>query len=89
MIFQGIRTSIAKKPSSIVIFQGGGVGPPVLPPGSVHVFIIMLLLFFQEDHVITHKRKEQFAKYDRFLKRFEHSKALDAALDVSHIDKAK
>ena len=34
--------------------------------------------------MITHKRKEQFAKYDRFLKRFEHSKALDAALDVSH-----
>ena len=39
--------------------------------------------------MITHKRKEQFAKYDRFLKRFEHSKALDAALDVSHIEKAK
>ena len=43
-----------------------------------------VVLFLQEDHVITHKRKEQFAKYDRFLKRFEHSKALDAALDVSH-----
>ena len=38
MIFQGIRTSIAKKPYIFVIFYGGsggggggGVGPPVPP----------------------------------------------------------
>ena len=37
MIFQGIRTSIAKKPYIFVIFQGGGgVEPPVLPSGSAH-----------------------------------------------------
>ena len=35
MIFQGIRTSIAKKPYIFVIFQGG-VEPPVLPSGSAH-----------------------------------------------------
>ena len=34
---------------------------------------------------MVHKRKEQLAKYDRFFKRFEHSKALDAALNVSYI----
>ena len=33
--------------------------------------------------MVEHKRKEQLAKYDRFFKRFEHSKALDAVLDVS------
>ena len=35
MIFQGIRTSIAKKPYICVIFQGGS-GPPVPPSGSAH-----------------------------------------------------
>ena len=36
MIFQGIRTSIAKKPFIFVIFQGGGSGPPV-PPLEPHM----------------------------------------------------
>ena len=37
MIFQGIRTSIAKKPYIFVIFHGGGgMEPPVLPSGSAH-----------------------------------------------------
>ena len=43
----------------------------------------MGVLFFQHDQVIEHKKKEQLAKYDRYFKRFEYSKALDAALDVS------
>ena len=34
--FQGIRTSIAKKPYIFVIFQGGS-GPPVPPSGSANV----------------------------------------------------
>ena len=40
VIFQGIRTSIAKKPYTFVIFQGGP-GPPTPPPpasGSAHVY---------------------------------------------------
>ena len=36
VIFQGIQTSIAKKPNIIVIFQGGS-GPPVPSSGSPHV----------------------------------------------------
>ena len=35
MVFLGIRTSIARKPCSVVIFQGGGSGPPI-PSGSAH-----------------------------------------------------
>ena len=31
VIFQGIRTNIAKKLNIFVIFQGGGSGPPVHP----------------------------------------------------------
>ena len=37
----------------------------------------------QDDFVVAHQRREQLSKYDRFFKKFEHSKALDAALDVS------
>ena len=33
--FQGIQTSIAKKPYIFVIFQGGS-GPPVPPSGSAY-----------------------------------------------------
>ena len=37
VIFQGIRTSIAKKPYIFVIFQEGGwSGPPCPPPGFAH-----------------------------------------------------
>ena len=32
---------------------------------------------------MEHQRKAQLAKYDKYFKRFEHTKALDAALDVS------
>ena len=36
--FQGIQTSIAKKPEIFVIFQGGGVGPdPLSPPLDPHM----------------------------------------------------
>ena len=35
VIFQGIRTSIAKNPYIFVIFQGGSL-PPVPPSGSAH-----------------------------------------------------
>ena len=37
--FQGIRTSIAKKPYILDIFQGGGPDPPLSPSGSAHVTI--------------------------------------------------
>ena len=38
MIFQGIRTSIAKKPYIFVIFQGGWGGPdPLFPPLDPHM----------------------------------------------------
>ena len=40
--FQGIRTSIAKKPYIFVIFQGGGSGPPVPHPGSAHEVSMIL-----------------------------------------------
>ena len=33
--------------------------------------------------MVQHKRKEKLASYDKYFKKFEHSKALDAALDVS------
>ncbi|ELU13410.1 hypothetical protein CAPTEDRAFT_172738 [Capitella teleta] len=36
----------------------------------------------QEDHVIEHKRREHLEKYDKYFKKFEYSKALDAALDM-------
>ena len=35
--FQGIRTSIAKKPYIFVIFSGGGVWTPCPPSGSAYV----------------------------------------------------
>ena len=41
------------------------------------------MLLPQDDLVVEHKRKEQLNKYDKFFKKFENSKALDAALDVS------
>jgi len=37
----------------------------------------------QEDNVIEHKRKQKLARYDRFFRRFEYSKALDAAMMVN------
>jgi len=39
--------------------------------------------FVQEDSVIEHRCKQKLAKYDRFFRRFEYSKALDAAMMVS------
>ena len=48
MIFQGIRTSIAKKPYSFVICQGGGGAvTPCTPSGYVHVIINDSYLFFK------------------------------------------
>ena len=44
MIFKGIRTSIAKKPYILVIFQGGGVRTPCPPPsGPAHALRIRML----------------------------------------------
>jgi len=37
----------------------------------------------QEDSVIEHKRKQKLARYDHFFRRFEYSKALDAAMMVN------
>ena len=39
MIFQGIQTSIAKKPYIFVIFSGGGVWTPCPPSGSTHASV--------------------------------------------------
>jgi len=36
----------------------------------------------QEDNVVEHKRKQKLERYDRFFRRFEYSKALDAAMMV-------
>ena len=41
VVFQGIRTSIAKEPYIFVIFQGGGSGPPFPPSGSAHVWYVL------------------------------------------------
>ncbi|KAK7489258.1 hypothetical protein BaRGS_00019510 [Batillaria attramentaria] len=35
----------------------------------------------KEDLVVTNKRREKMAPYDKLLKRFEHTKALDAAME--------
>ena len=43
------------------------------------------MLFYKVDHSVEHHRKQKLAKYDKYLKRFEHSKALDVALDVSQL----
>ncbi|XP_064618659.1 U3 small nucleolar RNA-associated protein 15 homolog [Lineus longissimus] len=36
----------------------------------------------KDDHVIEKRRREQLQKYDKYFKKFEHSKALDAGLDL-------
>ena len=33
--------------------------------------------------VVTNKKREKMARYDKLLKQFQHSKALDAAMEVS------
>jgi hypothetical protein len=38
------------------------------------------IISFQEDLVVTHSRKEKLKKFDKMLKSFEHSKALDEAM---------
>ena len=40
VVFQGIRTSIAKEPYIFVIFQGG-VRTPFPPSGSAHVWYVL------------------------------------------------
>ncbi|XP_013414421.1 U3 small nucleolar RNA-associated protein 15 homolog [Lingula anatina] len=35
-----------------------------------------------DDHVVQHNRRVQLAKYDKYFKKFEYTKALDAALDL-------
>ena len=37
MVYKGIRTSIAKKPYSSVLFRGGGGTDSCPPSGSAHV----------------------------------------------------
>ena len=41
-ISQGIRTCIARKPFSFVIFQEGWSGPPDPPSGSAHVWPVIM-----------------------------------------------
>ena len=63
MIFQGIQTSVAKKPYIFVIFQEG-VQTPVPPSGSAHE---------------THQEKNSYhqQKYQQyFLNSYKHAEAL-------------
>ena len=46
VIFQGIRTSIAKIPYIFVIFQGGGGSESSVPPLDPHMNIIDTLYFY-------------------------------------------
>lgn len=41
------------------------------------------LISLQDDFVVEHKRRELLEKYDKWLKKFEYSRALDAVMDVS------
>ncbi|KAK2152840.1 hypothetical protein LSH36_316g03038 [Paralvinella palmiformis] len=34
------------------------------------------------DEIVKHQHRQKLEKYDKYLKRFEHSKALDAAMDI-------
>ncbi|KAK3098153.1 hypothetical protein FSP39_016684 [Pinctada imbricata] len=36
----------------------------------------------KSDHVVEHKRREQLTKYDKFFRKFNYSRALDASLDI-------
>ena len=50
VIFQGIRTSIAKKPYIFVIFQGGpDLLPPPPPSGSAHGMFANLCISSSQD----------------------------------------
>ena len=44
LVLQEIRTNDAKKPSIIVIFQGGGGLDPLPPSGSAHVSCVFQLI---------------------------------------------
>ena len=44
VVLQEIRTNDAKKPSIIVIFQGGGGLDPLPPSGSAHVSCVFQLI---------------------------------------------
>ena len=57
LIFQGIPTSIAKKPSIFVIFQGGGGGgpdslSPLLDPHMVFMYFTSFSLFTWSVHIL-------------------------------------
>ena len=49
----------------------------------MNLFLTAYFCLLQEDEIVRHQHKEKLEKYDKYLKRFEHSKALDAAMDVS------
>ena len=44
---------------------------------------IILCFLFQDDHVVVHNQRPLLAKYDKYLKAFRYTQALDAALSVS------
>ena len=46
-------------------------------------YLIILASIAQTDFVVRHKRKEQLARYDKYFRKFEFTKALDAAMKVS------
>ncbi|XP_033120672.1 U3 small nucleolar RNA-associated protein 15 homolog [Anneissia japonica] len=53
-------------------------------PGSSYQYYVKGHMFQpkQNDLLVDHRRKEKLQKYDVYLRKFEHSKALDAALQV-------
>ena len=50
---------------------------------SFSLFLVYFDIFhFQDDMVVVNKRREKMARYDKLLKQFQHSRALDAAMEV-------
>ena len=51
--FQGILTSIAKKPYIFRFFLGGGSRPPAPPPPPLDPYMTLAIITFNESRVIT------------------------------------
>ena len=65
LIFQGIRTNIAKKPYIFVIFQGGGSGPPVLlwiRQCSIHMYMLN-----RHRLTVSYQEQESLGTFKRFV----------------------
>ena len=75
-MFQGICTSIAKKPYIFVIFQGGGgSGPPVPTFGSMHEGRESELTFYCHFDILERDRESPIRLIGGFLFTFCHQAA--------------